>query len=84
MEAETVVRCISGAGKFAAIDDFVVDCLDIMARLENASVCYVKRECNVVAHSLVGLSNPVGCMSRKGNVPVHIMTTLHKDFQVNQ
>lgn len=35
MDAETVVRCIYGAGKFAAIDDLIIDCLDIMARLEN-------------------------------------------------
>lgn len=42
MDAETVVRCIYGAGKFAAIDDLIIDCLDIMARLENASVNFVK------------------------------------------
>jgi hypothetical protein len=54
-----------------------------MARLGNASLALLKRS-NVVVHSLVGLSIPVGCMSWKGNVPVHIMTTLHRDFQVNQ
>jgi hypothetical protein len=62
----------------------VFDCLDleILARLENASVRFVKRDCNVVAHTLVGLALSVGCMSWEGNVPDQIMSSLCKDFLV--
>jgi len=78
MDAETAVRCFYGAVKFADIDDLIIDCLDIMSILENASVSFVKRDGNAVAHSLVCLSLFVGCMVWEGNVPNQIMTCVCK------
>jgi hypothetical protein len=50
MDVETIVKCVYGNIVFDYLD------LEILARLENASVRFVKRDCNNVAHSLVGLA----------------------------
>jgi hypothetical protein len=63
MDAKTVVRSFYGAVKFAAIDDLIIDCLDKMSRLENASVSFVKEDSNVVAHSLACISLSVNFLN---------------------
>jgi hypothetical protein len=58
-------------------ETLVLDCLEILARLENGSVRYIKRDCNAV-----GLALSVGCKSWEGNFPDQTMSSLCKDFLV--
>lgn len=42
MDAETIVRCVRGAAKLAAIDELIIDCIEVLAR-----------DCNVVTPRLI-------------------------------
>ncbi|PNX88328.1 hypothetical protein L195_g044431, partial [Trifolium pratense] len=53
----------------AAIDHIVQDCKDLLLAFQVSNVVFVKRDLNVVAHSLVNLSKTVGCRTWSGYVP---------------
>ena len=80
MDAESVVRCVHGAAKPDATDELIIDCIEVLARLENTSVIFVKRDCNTVAHSLVSLALSAGCKLWEANVPDQIMAAVCKDL----
>ncbi|CAJ2657733.1 unnamed protein product [Trifolium pratense] len=68
-DAEVVVKCINSKAHVAAIDHIVQDCKDLLLAFQVSNVVFVKRDLNVVAHSLVNLSKTVGCRTWSGYVP---------------
>lgn len=72
MDVGQVVKCVNGLLHLAEIEFIVVDCLDLMSRLDSIRVVCVKRSGNLIAHSLVGLARTLGCKSWLGSVPNQI------------
>jgi ribonuclease HI len=79
-DAEQVVHCLRRRKKIAAIEFLILDCLDYLSRFSNCSVNFASRNCNQVAHSLVGLAKTVGNRCWVGSVPQQIYPSLCKDF----
>jgi len=79
-DAETVVLCFRGRNRVAAIDFLIQDCRDIMPRMSNCNIVFVKRSCNLVAHNLVVLAKSIGCRVWVESSPHQIYPFLRKDF----
>jgi len=60
-------------GKTSTTQVSSIGCIEVLARLENTSVIFVKRDCNVVAHSLVSLALSAGCKLWEGNCEAPIL-----------
>jgi hypothetical protein len=60
---------LTGTDQPALIENLILDCLEILARLDTTRVIFIKRVCYNVAHSLTCLANDVGCKSWLGIVP---------------
>jgi hypothetical protein len=68
-DAEVVVKCINSKVYVATIDRIVQDCRELLLAFQSSNVMFVKRNLNVVAHSLVNLSKLAGCRTWSGYVP---------------
>jgi ribonuclease HI len=68
-DAEVVVKCINSKVYVAAIDHIVQDCRELLLAFQSTNVMFIKRDLNVVAHSLVNLSKLAGCRTWSGCVP---------------
>ncbi|KAK2373516.1 hypothetical protein QL285_074547 [Trifolium repens] len=69
LDAEVVVKCLSGRLKLAEIENVILDCSNLLSSLCNTRVSHIGRAKNMEAHSLVGVARNVGSKSWVGNVP---------------
>jgi len=77
-DAANVVNCLNNKSKFAAIEVVVQDRKELMKRMSNVLVQFVRREHNVEAHNLASLARIVGSRSWLGiapPVPFHSVNT---------
>ncbi|MCH79497.1 isoflavone-7-O-methyltransferase [Trifolium medium] len=71
-DAEVVVKCINSKAHVAAIDHIVQDCRVLLLDFHDPNVMFVKRDLNIVAHSLVNLSKQAGCRTWSGSIPTQV------------
>ncbi|XP_058784773.1 uncharacterized protein LOC131659623 [Vicia villosa] len=63
------VDCINSVVHFAVLEPIAIDCRSLLGSFAVASVMFIKRSCNVEAHSLVGIGNSLGSRTWLGGVP---------------
>jgi ribonuclease HI len=79
-DAEQVIKYLKNQIKVSEISNVILDCLALLAEMEQVSVSFLSRKRNLAAHSLVGVASSVGSKSWVGNVPYQIDHIICNDF----